>query len=90
MTTTMVHVRLNKDIKRRGERALEAMGLTVSDAVRLLMVRVAADQAFPFRLEVPNAVTRKAMRDAVRGKTKRSGSAKEMFDALGTMSPARL
>ena len=83
MSTTMVHVRLNKDIKRRGEKALEAMGLTVSDAVRLLMVRVAADQAFPFPLEVPNATTRKAMRDVERGKTKQYRSAKEMFDALG-------
>ena len=47
------------------------------------MVRVAADQAFPFRLEVPNAATRKAMWDVEQGKTKRYGSAKEMFDAMG-------
>jgi DNA-damage-inducible protein J len=83
MGSTMVHVRLNQETKQRAEKALEAMGLTVSDAVRLLMVRVAADQAFPFSLEVPNAVTRKAMRDLERGKTKRYRSAKEMFDALG-------
>jgi DNA-damage-inducible protein J len=83
MGSTMVHIRLNQETKQRAEKALEAMGLTVSDAVRLLLVRVAADQAFPFTLEVPNAVTRKAMRDLERGKTKHYRGAKEMFNALG-------
>jgi len=38
--------------------ATTAMGVTVSDAVRVLLTRVAAEQALPFEVEVPNAKTR--------------------------------
>jgi DNA-damage-inducible protein J len=83
MPTTMVHVRIKQDVKRKAERALEAMGMSVSDAVRILLVRVAADKAFPFSLKVPNAVTRKAIRELDLGKGKRYKNAKEMFADLG-------
>jgi DNA-damage-inducible protein J len=42
MATTMVHVRVKEDVKQKAERALRAMGMSVSDAVRTLLVRVAA------------------------------------------------
>jgi DNA-damage-inducible protein J len=69
MATTMVHVRVKEDVKQKAERALREMGMSLSDAVRILLVRVAAEKAFPFSLEVPNSVTRKAMRqlDRVKG-----------------------
>ena len=63
-TTTMVHVRLDEKIKRQATRALTAMGLSVSDAVRVFLTRVAADKQLPFALEVPNAETRAAMVEA--------------------------
>ena len=44
--------------------ALAAMGLSVSDAVRILLKRVVADQAFPLELRVPNTKTRAAMTEA--------------------------
>ena len=59
------------------------MGLSVSDAIRLLMVRVAADKALPFPVKVPNAVTRKAMAELERGKGKRFATAEELFSDLG-------
>lgn len=83
MATTMVHVRVNEHVKTKAERALQAMGLSVSDAVRILLVRVAADQAFPFSLEVPNSVTRKAMRQLDRGSGKRYKTSKRLFADLG-------
>ena len=43
------------------------MGLSVSDAVRILLKRVASDQAFPLELKVPNAQTRVAMAQARHG-----------------------
>jgi DNA-damage-inducible protein J len=82
MATTMVHVRVKEDVKRKAERALRAMGMSVSDAVRILLVRVAAEKAFPFSLEVPNSVTRKAMRELDRGKGKRYNNTKEQFSDL--------
>jgi len=62
--TTMLHVRVDEDTKERATAALEAMGLSVSEAVRVFLHRVAAEQAIPFPLKVPNAVTRPAMKEA--------------------------
>jgi DNA-damage-inducible protein J len=70
----MVHVRLDEKVKVRAERALKAMGLSLSDAVRVLLVRVAAEQALPFEVRVPNAPTRAAMRQASAGKLQRFGT----------------
>ena len=59
--SSMLHVRMDDELKARATEALAAMGLTASDAVRLLFHRIAADQAFPLELKVPNAQTRAAM-----------------------------
>lgn len=63
----MVHVRIDEKVKTRAEKALGAMGLSVSDAVRVLLTRVAAEKALPFEIRVPNAVTRAAIKEARRG-----------------------
>ena len=62
--TSMLHVRVDDDTKEQAATALEAMGLSMSDAVRLFLKRVVADQAFPLELKVPNAATRTAMAEA--------------------------
>ena len=62
--STMLHVRVDDEIKTQATEALAAMGLTVSDAVRILLKRVVNDQAFPLELKVPNAQTRAAMQEA--------------------------
>ena len=63
-TTAMVHVRVDEQIKEQATEALAAMGLSVSDAVRVFLVRVAAEQQMPFALKVPNTETRAAMAEA--------------------------
>jgi DNA-damage-inducible protein J len=55
------------------------MGSSVSDALRMMLVRGAAEKALPFEVTVPNAVTVKAMRAANRGVGKRSESAEALF-----------
>jgi len=62
--STMLHVRVDEEIKTQAGEALAAMGLSVSDAVRILLKRVVNDQAFPLELKVPNAQTRAAMEEA--------------------------
>lgn len=74
VATTMLHVRLSEKVKVQAERALSAMGLTISDAVRVLLTRVAAEQALPFEVKVPNAQTRAAMKELKRGKPRRFAS----------------
>ena len=62
--TTTLHVRVDNEIKAQASEVLAAMGLSVSDAVRILLKRVVSDQAFPLELKVPNAQTRAAMEEA--------------------------
>ena len=62
--SSMLHVRMDNELKRRATEALAAMGLTASEAVRLLFHRIAVEQAFPLELKVPNAETRAAMAEA--------------------------
>ena len=83
MATTMVHVRLEEKVKDRAAKNLSAMGLSVSDAVRILLVRVATEKALPFEVKVPNATTQKALRAADRGKGKRFKSPRALFKNLG-------
>ena len=87
MTTqsSMLHVRMDTEMKQKATAALAAMGLTASEAVRLLFHRIAADQAFPLELKVPNAQTRHAMAEVdemVKKRSARFASADEVFAEL--------
>ena len=83
MSTTMVHVRVDEKTKQRVTKTLAAMGMSVSDAVRMLLVRVAAEKALPFDVKVPNATTVKAMRAVDKKQGKRQKSAAALFKDLG-------
>jgi DNA-damage-inducible protein J len=83
MATTMVHIRVDEKVKQRAAKTLSAMGMSVSDAVRILLVRVAAEKALPFNVRVPNRMTVKAMAAADQGKGKRFKSAGALFRDLG-------
>jgi DNA-damage-inducible protein J len=71
MTGTYVRARIDPDIKERATDALEKMGLSVSDAIRLLMLRIADEHRLPFEIKAPNATTRKAIAELESGKGKR-------------------
>jgi DNA-damage-inducible protein J len=62
-TTEMVHVRVDKRVEVRAAKALASMGLSVSDAVRVLLTRVATEKALPFEVKAPNAATSAALFD---------------------------
>lgn len=82
-TRTVVRARIDSDVKEKATEALEAMGLSLSDAIRMLLVRVAAEKELPFPVKVPNAKTVEAMRELEAGEGKRFDSADELFDDLG-------
>ena len=63
----VVRARIDGQIKEKATKVLADMGLSVSDAIRLLLVRVAAEKALPFEIKVPNAETRAAMAELERG-----------------------
>ena len=66
-----VRARIDSATKKRAEDALAEMGLTISDAIRLLMLRVVDEHRLPFEVKAPNATTRKAMVELEAGKGKR-------------------
>ena len=75
----MIHVRVDEKVKAKAEKALSAMGLSVSDAVRVLLIRVAAEKALPFEVKVPNASTRAAMKELESGKLRRFASVEDLL-----------
>ena len=81
-TTTMVHVRVDEQIKEQATEALAAMGLSVSDAVRVLLTRVASEKALPFAIKVPNKTTIAAMQEARKISKARFKSADELMRDL--------
>jgi DNA-damage-inducible protein J len=83
MSTAMVHVRVDEKVKKQAAATLKRMGMSVSDAVRMLLVRVAAEEALPFDVRVPNATTVKAMQAADRKEGTRFESPEALFEDLG-------
>lgn len=79
---SVIRARIDEGVKAEASAVLAAMGLTVSDALRLLMVRIAAEKALPFEPLVPNAETIEAMKAARRGELIKAGSSKRLIASL--------
>ena len=85
--SSMLHIRVDDETKTQATEALAAMGLSMSDAVRIFLKRVVNDQAFPLELKVPNAETRAAMEEAramMKARQARFESADALLDELET------
>jgi DNA-damage-inducible protein J len=67
-TNSVVRARIDERTKEEAGAVLAAMGLTVSDAFRMLLIRVAQEKALPFKPLVPNAKTVRVMKAARRGR----------------------
>jgi DNA-damage-inducible protein J len=78
----MVHIRVNGAVKDQAAETLASMGLTVSDAVRMLLTRIAAEKAMPFEVRVPNRETLEAMEAGERGEVTRAASVAAMMADL--------
>jgi DNA-damage-inducible protein J len=79
---SVVRARIDGQIKEEASAVLAAMGLTVSDALRLMLTRVAREQALPFEPLIPNTATIKAMRDARQGKTTKHKTLESLMSDL--------
>lgn len=80
---TVVRARIDSETKARATEALQVMGLSVSDAIRLLLLRVADEKRLPFAIQAPNTTTIEAMKELADGKGKRFDNAEELFRDLG-------
>jgi DNA-damage-inducible protein J len=78
----VVRARIDERTKREAAAVLKTIGLTISDAFRLLLVRVAAEKSLPFEPLVPNRKTVDAMKAARRGDLVTSGKPKKLLNDL--------
>ena len=78
----VVRARIDERIKEEASIVLGAMGLTVSDAFRMMMMRIAAEKALPFDPMVPNEETIGAMKAARRGDLIKAGSPADLLASL--------
>ena len=80
--TSMLNIRVKDELKTKANAVLADIGISLPEAVRVFLGRVVSERAFPFPLEVPNAETTEALREARSGTVKRFTSVEEMFDDL--------
>ncbi len=81
-TTALVQARVDAELKAEASIVLEAIGLNISEAIRLLLTRVVAEQALPFELLVPNETTIAAIREARAGKLHSAANSDELMARL--------
>jgi|SRR5450432_4707280 len=64
MASAVVRSRIEPQLKKRAEKVMRAMGLGMSDGIRLFLTHTVQHQALPFAIKTPNAVTRAAIAEA--------------------------
>lgn len=85
-TNAVVRARIDEHIKEEASAVLASMGLTVSDAFRMLLTRVAKEHALPFEPLTPNQKTIEAMKEARRGQLKSFKTVQSLMDDLNDES----
>lgn len=78
----VVRARIEPGLKKEATAVLSSMGLSVSDAIRLMLTRVASEKALPFELRIPNADTRDAVQEIREGKGKGFDSVADLMADL--------
>ena len=81
-TNAVVRARINQHTKDEASAVLAAMGLTVSDAFRIMLTRIAREKALPFEPLVPNATTIAAMKEARKGGLKSFSTVQDLMADL--------
>ena len=79
---TYVRARIDAGTKERAAAALDAMGLSVSDAIRLLMLRVADERRLPFEVKAPSKSSRQALAEIEAGKVERFATVGDLMADL--------
>ena len=82
LSESIVRARIDTETKDRATQALDAMGLKVSDAIRLLMFRIADEQRLPFDIKVPKATTKRAIAQLEAGRGKQYKSVDDLMADL--------
>lgn len=82
LNNSIVRARINEQIKEEAAVVLSEIGLTLSDAFRLLLIRIAREKALPFEPLVPNSTTLEAIEAARRGEFIATCTLDNLFEEL--------
>ncbi len=77
-----VRARISLETKEKATHALASMGLSMSDAIRIFLIRVADEKCLPFQVKVPNAKTKAAIEDAKAGRVYTINSFEEFLEEI--------
>lgn len=81
--TATLQIRVSNDLKIEAGKALDAIGISLPEAIRVFLGRIVREQAMPFPLETPNPETAAGLRESMKSDHKRFTSAAELFHELG-------
>ena len=84
MSTTVVHIRVHEEIKKQATETLATLGLSVPNAVRIMLARVAAEKSLPFDARMPNAETKAALEAYRRGEIVSFNTIEDLMADLNT------
>lgn len=79
---SVVRARIDEKTKRQAEKVFAACGMTLSDAIRLMLTKTAREKEIPFSIHTPNAKTKKAIRDVQNGKVYRAKDLEELLKRI--------
>ena len=86
--TAMIRARVEPELKDLAEEVLEGLGLTPTTAITLFYSQIVAHRCFPYHLHIPNAETRKALRDVRAGRgLSKAYTIDELFEVFGAPQP---
>ncbi|MXP15685.1 type II toxin-antitoxin system RelB/DinJ family antitoxin [Altererythrobacter confluentis] len=84
----VVRARIDAALKKNATAVLNKMGLSVSDAIRMLLIRVAEEKALPFDVHIPNRETQNAMLEGRDGKLEQFANSTDLLAGLNEYEEA--
>ncbi|MDO9213468.1 MAG: type II toxin-antitoxin system RelB/DinJ family antitoxin [Methylococcales bacterium] len=82
ITNALVETHIDSNVKDEATKVLATMGLTISDAIRLMLIKIAQDHKLPFDEFIPNAETVKAMEEARAGQLQTTETIEQLMVAM--------
>lgn len=79
---SVVRARIDEKTKAKAAKVFAECGLTISDAIRIMLTRTAKEKAIPFSVHIPNATTRRAIKELDQGKGVRAKDIEELLKIL--------
>jgi len=84
MVTTVIHTRVDEDLKMNAEEILKKIGLSSSEAIRMFYRQIELHQGIPFDLKVPNSLTKQTLNNSAQGKDVcQAKNTEDLFEQLG-------